>query len=559
MDDSRIRALTNAMQEFGIDFKKMPLGKISEAHITKGYEILKNIMDIISSGRNDHSQLLDLSSHFYTIIPHSFGATIPPVIRDAEMVTAKMSMLEALADTIAALKSDRSSATNIPLQTPVKLPDPPLDNLKADDDFVTTAEPDKISIFLRTLPQQGIHLHDSVTITRTASGLGLLARRALTPNTIIATIPQHTFLTCTKATIVPALLQIAHARFNCGDNDDVVTLLQAHVGLMPELPGPTVLLCSEHAELLEESTLGNALFAKGAALGEMYEQLLSERGTELEWLTMEMFGWADAAFWSRCIGIPMSAGEATTATTATTTTMATSATIADSTQQQQLAPAATPCAEQLCVVPVLDLCNHSATPNARWEFHHGTRVLTLITTTDVAADQEITISYGDKSNDELMFLYGFSISNNPNDTFTLPALLHSDSDSYAEQKLQLLRALHLPPRVVLQHDGTITTQSQWVQCVLTCHDLDRLAASCPDITQSPPLWALRPAIAALRTDVEQTYLQTLLAWQEAKVRSEAAAVMVEEGESELQMILWYLHGQQAVCATAYRQLQTLLT
>eukprot|EP00698_Gefionella_okellyi_P015443 TRINITY_DN4356_c0_g4_i1.p1 TRINITY_DN4356_c0_g4~~TRINITY_DN4356_c0_g4_i1.p1 ORF type:complete len:688 (+),score=193.99 TRINITY_DN4356_c0_g4_i1:102-2165(+) len=108
-----IRMMENTMKEFEIDMKKMPLGKISKTQITKGYEILKKIMDVLDKKSN--KDLLELSNRFYTAIPHHFGMRPPPVIRDAEVVKAKMGMLEALADMeIAAtvLKSDQSSAVN---------------------------------------------------------------------------------------------------------------------------------------------------------------------------------------------------------------------------------------------------------------------------------------------------------------------------------------------------------------------------------------------------------------------------------------------------------------
>ena len=73
------------------DTKKMPLGKISKAQIAKGFEALEKIEDAIKT--NQTSKLADLSSTFYTLIPHNFGRKRPPTITMAETLQKKMNML----------------------------------------------------------------------------------------------------------------------------------------------------------------------------------------------------------------------------------------------------------------------------------------------------------------------------------------------------------------------------------------------------------------------------------------------------------------------------------
>ena len=74
------------------DTKKMPLGKLSKLQIAKGFEALEAIEDALSSGA-PRSKLAELSSTFYTIIPHSFGRNVPPVMADHEMLQKKFDML----------------------------------------------------------------------------------------------------------------------------------------------------------------------------------------------------------------------------------------------------------------------------------------------------------------------------------------------------------------------------------------------------------------------------------------------------------------------------------
>jgi len=69
----------------------MPLGKISKSQIAKGFEALEKIEVAIKNRKT--SQLDELSSLFYTLIPHNFGRQRPPTISDSDTVRKKMDML----------------------------------------------------------------------------------------------------------------------------------------------------------------------------------------------------------------------------------------------------------------------------------------------------------------------------------------------------------------------------------------------------------------------------------------------------------------------------------
>jgi len=74
----------------------MPLGKISKSQIAKGFEALEQIEDAIKNKADDKkrtSELAELSSLFYTLIPHNFGRDRPPTISDAATLRRKMDML----------------------------------------------------------------------------------------------------------------------------------------------------------------------------------------------------------------------------------------------------------------------------------------------------------------------------------------------------------------------------------------------------------------------------------------------------------------------------------
>ncbi|XP_038666754.1 protein mono-ADP-ribosyltransferase PARP3 [Scyliorhinus canicula] len=85
------------MQTMNLDVKKMPLGKLSKQQIAKGFDALDEIDEALKQSQNT-KKLEELSSKFYTIIPHYFGRNRPPVIDTAEVVQAKKDMLLVLAD-----------------------------------------------------------------------------------------------------------------------------------------------------------------------------------------------------------------------------------------------------------------------------------------------------------------------------------------------------------------------------------------------------------------------------------------------------------------------------
>jgi poly [ADP-ribose] polymerase len=89
-----IRMMKKSMMEVGFDADKMPLGKISKEQVKKGYSKLQEIAQAIKDKPNS---LMQLSSEFYTLIPHKTeGMRPPPVIRTDIMVKEKIQLLESL-------------------------------------------------------------------------------------------------------------------------------------------------------------------------------------------------------------------------------------------------------------------------------------------------------------------------------------------------------------------------------------------------------------------------------------------------------------------------------
>ncbi|NXY51062.1 PARP3 polymerase, partial [Ceuthmochares aereus] len=88
----------DAMQTMNIDVKKMPLGKLTKQQIAKGFEVLEELEAALGEQHPPDARLEELSSRFYTIIPHNFGRARPPPIDSPELLRAKKDMLLVLAD-----------------------------------------------------------------------------------------------------------------------------------------------------------------------------------------------------------------------------------------------------------------------------------------------------------------------------------------------------------------------------------------------------------------------------------------------------------------------------
>ena len=126
------------MKTYEIDTAKMPLGKLSKAQIQKGFDILTSVcgehthsadgelnapeqrceapgplcslllrvdacyccseIDDAIKGHKSSSKLNELSSRFYSLIPHDFGRRAPSAISSSEQLKNKQDLLNVLND-----------------------------------------------------------------------------------------------------------------------------------------------------------------------------------------------------------------------------------------------------------------------------------------------------------------------------------------------------------------------------------------------------------------------------------------------------------------------------
>ena len=96
--------MKKSMASQNYNFNKLPLGKLSKGTIEKGYLALKELGDVILNpelAQERYEQSLtaafsDLSSQYYSIIPHDFGRNRPTPINSEAQLKAEMDLVETL-------------------------------------------------------------------------------------------------------------------------------------------------------------------------------------------------------------------------------------------------------------------------------------------------------------------------------------------------------------------------------------------------------------------------------------------------------------------------------
>lgn len=90
--------MEKSVVEVGYDAKKLPLGKLSKDTIKSGYSVLKELEQVIMGKKK--GDCAELSSRFYTLIPHDFGFSkmSAHIIKSKEQLKAKLELVEQLAD-----------------------------------------------------------------------------------------------------------------------------------------------------------------------------------------------------------------------------------------------------------------------------------------------------------------------------------------------------------------------------------------------------------------------------------------------------------------------------
>jgi poly [ADP-ribose] polymerase len=96
---SDVQMINKALFDFGFDVNKQPLGKLNKQVLERGLEVLvelQGVVDAKAKGKNDSYAINQLSSKFYTLVPHDHGRSVPKPIATSAEITKKIELVESL-------------------------------------------------------------------------------------------------------------------------------------------------------------------------------------------------------------------------------------------------------------------------------------------------------------------------------------------------------------------------------------------------------------------------------------------------------------------------------
>lgn len=104
------------MANMDYDANKLPLGKLSKRTLQKGFELLKQLSDMVNNMQvvSNGLSLDDINNQYFTVIPHAMGRGRVPLINHPDLIKKEIALLEALTDMEIAneiLKGAKSKST----------------------------------------------------------------------------------------------------------------------------------------------------------------------------------------------------------------------------------------------------------------------------------------------------------------------------------------------------------------------------------------------------------------------------------------------------------------
>ncbi|KAH6598102.1 hypothetical protein BASA50_003983 [Batrachochytrium salamandrivorans] len=97
-------------------------------------------------------------------------------------------------------------------------------------------------------------------------------------------------------------------------------------------------------------------------------------------------------------------------------------------------------ADDLHIIPFIDMCNHADPATSRWEYSPTQLETRLISIVSMRKGDQVTISYGAKPTSEFLFLHGFVLQSNQNTQIQFPApfieLSMLDTDMHGMEEVE---------------------------------------------------------------------------------------------------------------------------
>ncbi|KAJ4806403.1 Histone-lysine N-methyltransferase setd3 [Rhynchospora pubera] len=350
----------------------------------------------------------------------------------------------------------------------------------------------KLQVFLQWLQANGADLRGcTIRPCGPDKGYGVFSTSPCSPeNGVVMAVPLDLAITPMRVLQDPILGPTCRAMFEQGGVDDRFlvmlfllvesvrpdSLWKPYLDILPRKFNSPLWFTDGELSELKGTALYRASILQRKSLEELYEKkvkglveelLQSHQQERTRDIHYEDFLWANSVFWTRALNIPMPHSYVFPKSEEEHDTEA-------SQHEQNSDHKDSDCMECNCgesgngepvwvegLVPGIDFCNHGTITGSKavatWEVDSaGTasgipNSMYLLLAADYdCSDKEIHISYGNKGNEELLYLYGFVIEENPDDYlmvhYPVEALEHVTS---IDKKTKLLEIQSAEMRCLL--------------------------------------------------------------------------------------------------------------
>ncbi|PIN16232.1 N-methyltransferase [Handroanthus impetiginosus] len=353
----------------------------------------------------------------------------------------------------------------------------------------------KLELFLQWLKVNGAELRGcKIKYCNSSKGFGIFASDDV-PDGVLLVVPLDLAITPMRVLEDPLVGPECRSMFEEGEVDDRFLIMlfltverlrknsswKPYLDMLPTEFGNPLWLTDDELLDLKGTTLHRAAELQKKNLKTLFddkvkklaEKLLALDGNPEREVRFEDFLWANSIFWTRALNIPLphpyvfprvqQEQESTSSygCGVSTSHVSTENLVnrenektfqINSSAGQVSGIESTLQGETIWVeglVPGIDFCNHDLKAAATWEVD-GTGSTTgipfsmyLLSAGNILlqGEREISISYGNKGNEELLYLYGFVMKDNPDDYLMIHYPMEAISDMpFSEAKLQLLEA-----------------------------------------------------------------------------------------------------------------------